>query len=63
MSKEETIRGITRDLIEFYRPVRVYLFGSEARGEAGPDSDLDFCVVLPEDAPASSIATGAFTAG
>ena len=35
------------------RPVRVYLFGSAARGEAGPDSDFDFCVVLPDDAPQS----------
>jgi hypothetical protein len=24
---------------------------SAARGEAGPDSDLDFCVVMPDDAP------------
>jgi hypothetical protein len=40
-------------LIEYYHPVRIYLFGSEARGDAGPDSDLDFCVVLPDDAAAS----------
>ena len=26
----------------------VYLFGSHARGNAGPDSDLDFLVVEPE---------------
>ena len=25
---------------------RVYLFGSKARGEAGPDSDYDFLVVV-----------------
>jgi predicted nucleotidyltransferase len=50
---QETIREITRRLIEFYRPVRIYLFGSAARGDSGPDSDLDFCVVLPEDAPPS----------
>lgn len=53
VTKEDTIDEITRRLIEFYQPVRVYLFGSEARGESGPDSDLDFCVVLPDDAPAS----------
>jgi len=39
-------------LVEFYRPSRIYLFGSAARGEAGPDSDFDFLVVLPDDAPA-----------
>ena len=53
MTKEETIGEITRRLIDFYQPVRIYLFGSEARGEAGPDSDLDFCVVLSDDAPES----------
>jgi predicted nucleotidyltransferase len=26
----------------------VYLFGSHARGDAGPDSDLDFLVVVPK---------------
>lgn len=51
MTKQETIEEITRRLVEFYQPVRIYLFGSEARGEAGSDSDLDFCVVLPDDAP------------
>jgi predicted nucleotidyltransferase len=51
MTKQETIEEITRRLVEFYQPVRIYLFGSEARGDAGPDSDLDFCVVLPDDAP------------
>ena len=39
--------------MDFYHPLRIYLFGSEARGEAGPDSDFDFCVVLPADAPES----------
>ena len=28
---------------------RSYLFGSVARGKTGPDSDLDFCVVLTDD--------------
>ena len=26
----------------------IYLFGSFARGEAGPDSDLDIAVIVPE---------------
>lgn len=51
MVSESTIKEITRRLVEFYRPVRIYLFGSEARRESGPDSDVDFCVVLPDDAP------------
>jgi predicted nucleotidyltransferase len=38
-------------LVEFYQPIRIYLFGSVARGDDGPDSDLDFLVVVPDDAP------------
>jgi predicted nucleotidyltransferase len=49
LSKQEAIEEITRRLVEFYSPVRIYLFGSEARGDAGPDSDLDFLVVAPDD--------------
>lgn len=30
------------------QPVRVLLFGSAARGEMGPDSDLDVLVIVPE---------------
>jgi predicted nucleotidyltransferase len=48
-SKQEAIEEITRRLVEFYRPIRIYLFGSGARGDAGPDSDLDFLVVVPDD--------------
>lgn len=32
-------------ILSVVRPERVLLFGSWARGEAGPDSDLDFLVV------------------
>ena len=49
VGKDEAIAEITRRLIEFYHPLRIYLFGSEARGDAGPDSDLDFLVVVPDD--------------
>jgi predicted nucleotidyltransferase len=44
---EETVRR----LVAAYRPERIYLFGSHARGESGPDSDLDFLVIIPDDAP------------
>ncbi len=40
-----------RRLVEAYRPLGVYLFGSVARGDAGPDSDYDLLVVVPDDAP------------
>ncbi len=33
-----------------YAPEDVLLFGSRAKGTAGPDSDWDLLVVLPDDA-------------
>ncbi len=35
-----------------HRVRRLELFGSSARGEASPDSDLDFCVSFEELPPA-----------
>jgi predicted nucleotidyltransferase len=42
---------IVRRLVEVYHPERIYLFGSMARGEAGPDSDFDLMVIVPDDTP------------
>lgn len=39
----EAIQRITKQ----FQPVQIILFGSWARGEARPDSDLDLLVVLP----------------
>ena len=58
LTKQEVIEEMTRRLVEFYRPVRIYLFGSEARGEAGPDSDLDFLVVVPDETPEEILRSG-----
>jgi uncharacterized protein len=59
MTREEAIQEITRRLVEFYHPERIYLFGSAARGDYGPDSDLDFCVVVPDDTPDEILRSGA----
>ena len=42
---------IVRRLVEVYRPERIYLFGSVARGEATVDSDYDLMIVVPDDTP------------
>jgi uncharacterized protein len=42
---------VVRRLVEVYHPERIYLFGSTARGDAGPDSDYDLMVILPDEAP------------
>jgi predicted nucleotidyltransferase len=41
---------IIRRLVTAYQPERIYLFGSIARGDAGPDSDYDLLVIVPDDA-------------
>ena len=42
------IRSITGPIAEEYGIVRVYLFGSRARGDAVPRSDYDLCIFPPE---------------
>ena len=36
-------------IVSEYQPERVILFGSQARGDAGSDSDVDLLVVFTED--------------
>jgi predicted nucleotidyltransferase len=49
-SSDPILAEIVRRLVEAYSPERVYLFGSAARGEAGPDSDYDIMLIVPDDA-------------
>ncbi|HLH67809.1 MAG TPA: nucleotidyltransferase domain-containing protein [Candidatus Dormibacteraeota bacterium] len=51
LAQHPALAEIVRRLVDAYQPERVYLFGSVARGEAGPDSDYDLLVVVPDDAP------------
>lgn len=44
---EEIIREMVRRIVEGFHPEMVVLFGSHARGSAGPDSDVDLLVVMP----------------
>lgn len=39
-----------RRLVEAYQPLEIWLFGSQARGDAGPDSDYDLMLIVPDDA-------------
>lgn len=41
---------LVRRVVAVYAPERVYLFGSSARGDSGPDSDYDLMLVVPDDA-------------
>jgi predicted nucleotidyltransferase len=52
LKRDPVLGEIVRRLVEAYQPERIYLFGSKARDDAGPDSDYDLLVVAPDDAPA-----------
>lgn len=45
------LAAILDRLIAAYEPERIYLFGSKARGDDGPDSDFDLLLLVPDDAP------------
>jgi predicted nucleotidyltransferase len=47
---DRALAEMVRRLIEAYRPERIYLFGSRARSDFGPDSDYDLLVVVPDSA-------------
>lgn len=51
LERDPKLAEVVRRLVEAYEPDEVYLFGSVARGEAGPDSDYDLLLVVPDDAP------------
>jgi predicted nucleotidyltransferase len=50
-ASDPVVGEILKRLVELYNPQRVYLFGSAARGDAGPDSDYDFMVIVPDSTP------------
>jgi predicted nucleotidyltransferase len=45
---EKEISHLTQQIIEKYKPKKVILFGSVARGEWNPDSDADFLIIKDE---------------
>jgi HEPN domain-containing protein len=51
MTKRRVPRALLDSVVEYFRPQRVILFGSTARGEAGRDSDIDLLVIVDDDTP------------
>jgi predicted nucleotidyltransferase len=44
----QQLNELVRRIVEAVHPLKIILFGSAARGEMGPESDVDLLVVMPE---------------
>ena len=58
---EPPVDEIVRRIVAAFHPRRILMFGSRARGEARPESDLDLCIVVrrPQDKDKASGQAGA----
>ncbi len=45
---DEVLDAMVRAIVDAVDPEQVWLFGSRARGQAGPESDVDLLVVERE---------------
>lgn len=43
----QDINKMVKRLVDRFDPEQIILFGSHARGTAGPDSDIDLLVIMP----------------
>ena len=41
------IERMVKRIVRKFHPEQIILFGSQARGDAGPDSDVDLLIVMP----------------
>lgn len=52
LTHDPRLAEVVKRLVNVYTPELIYLFGSVARGDPGPDSDYDVLVIVPDDASA-----------
>jgi HEPN domain-containing protein len=51
MTRPRVPRDLLDPVVDYFKPQRVILFGSRARGEATRDSDIDLLVIVDDDTP------------
>ncbi len=57
LQRDPKLAELVRRLVDAHHPERLYLFGSQGRGEADSGSDYDLLMILPRlEAPAYRIA-------
>ncbi len=47
MNEQQILSTVLERLVSRFQPLRIIVFGSRARGDAKPDSDIDLLVVMP----------------
>ena len=51
LERDAYLRKTVKSLVQHYKPIEIYLFGSKARGEDGPNSDYDLLVIVRDRVP------------
>ena len=51
----DKVEAAIERIVAAVRPLRILAFGSRARGDAAPESDLDLLVVVPKGSPEAGV--------
>ena len=46
LENDPYMKAAVEAIVKYFKPIEGYLFGSQARGQAGPNSDYDFLIVV-----------------
>jgi uncharacterized protein len=60
--EQQVLDRVVAKIVETVHPRRIILFGSAARGQMGPHSDLDLLVVMPDGVHRRHTAQGLYRA-
>ena len=51
------IHNLAKDIVTYFHPEKIILFGSYAHGKPTPDSDVDLLVIMPFEGRSPKMAT------